>query len=505
MSVSPAARPAHPISTDPPAPLQDHPAAAARLASLRAQIRAEMDMMSFATQPWVIGQQYAGQDIPDVVIIGAGQSGLGLGHMLKRRGITNVLLLDRNPAGYEGVWDTYARNHEIRSPKGITGLEMGLPSLTVHSWFVARYGQPAWDAITRVPRVQWMEYLRWYRAIADLQIRNDVTVTDIAFDADGVSLTTADGGAIRSRYVVLATGMEGGGDWAVPDFIRDALPPTAYSHVCHGFDAAALRGKDVGVLGAGASAFDASVAALDAGARSVQTFMRRPDASLRDLVRAFEYSGFLGHAAQLSHQTKWDLGVFLSGVSQAPAEHHFNRALAFDNFRFWRGAPWTALRYEAGQVVVDTPKGTFRFDHIIAATGLTSDMTLRPELQHIAAAALRWGDVFQPSAGRDSTRLRQPLIDADYRFQPRAPGSAPGLTRVYTFNSLAMASMGGLSAVSISSHRYGLPRLADAMTKALFLDQEHLLIPMLEQIDTPCMTLSPYAREVLGLNDAPDV
>ena len=189
----------------------------------------------------------------DVVIIGAGQSGLVLGHALKRRGVTNILLLDRNPAGYEGVWETYARNYEIRSPKDITGSDLGIPSLSIQSFYEAKHGPDAWAAIKRVPRVDWMDYLRWYKTIADVPIENGVEVTDIDYDKNGVTLTTEDGSSLRARYAVLATGMDGGGAWSVPSFIADNLPRDRYNHSADIFDAEKLRDRRVGVLGAGAA------------------------------------------------------------------------------------------------------------------------------------------------------------------------------------------------------------------------------------------------------------
>ena len=68
--------------------------AAHRIAELTARVRAELDMLSFATKPWVIPKYHAGRKIFDVVIVGAGQSGLVAGHALKRRGVTNLLILE---------------------------------------------------------------------------------------------------------------------------------------------------------------------------------------------------------------------------------------------------------------------------------------------------------------------------------------------------------------------------------------------------------------------------
>lgn len=472
-----------------------------RLADLADRARAELAMLSFATKEWVIPKTRHGETIPDVVIIGAGQSGLVAGHALKRRGVTNILVLDRNREGFEGVWDTYARNYEIRSPKDIMGADLGLPSMTIQSFFVARHGQEAWNAIKRVPRRDWMDYLRWYRAIADLPIENDVRITDIDYDADGVTLTTDTGRSIRTRLVILATGMDGGGSWNTPDSIAHHVPREHYNHSCDIYDAAKLSGLAVGVLGAGAAAFDSAVTALDHGAKAVDLFMRRPDLPMLDLAREMEHGGGLNHGHELSDTTKWALSKFMSGLSQSPAEHHFLKACSFPNFRMHLGSPWTAVSFDGAAVRVSTPRAEFAFDHVFTATGVTVDMARRPELARIAAKAAFWRDRFTPPADDPAPgRLNFPYLNQSYQFTERVAGTAPGIERVFAFNALASLSMGGMSAVSISSHRFGVPRLASGITSYLFREQEAEIIPSLQRYNTPGIDIPAHVWASLGLS-----
>lgn len=474
--------------------------AAQRLADLTARVRSELDMLSFATKPWVLPKYRDGRKMYDVVIIGAGQSGLVVAHALKRRGVTNVLLLDRNPAGFEGVWETYARNYEIRSPKEITGADQGLPSLSIQSFFEAKHGADAWAKIRRVPRADWMDYLRWYRSVTEPEIANDITVTDIDYDAGGVTLTTADGSAIVSRLAVLATGMDGGGAWTVPEIIGKNLPPDRYNSTGDVIPHDTLRGKRIGIMGAGAAAFDMAVTALAGDATTVDLFMRRPTLPMLDLAREMEHGGGLDHAHELSDSTKWALSRFMSGLSQSPAEHHFLKAWSFANFRMHLGAPWDEVTFESGEVRVATPKGNFGFDHVFAGTGVAVDMALRPELSKIAAKAALWRDRFVPPADDPSPRrLNFPYLDRCYRFTEREPGTAPGISRLYAFNALANMSMGGMSAVSISSHRFGAPRLATGITGVLFAEQEDAIIPTLTRYDKPGIVLPPHIRKALGM------
>jgi cation diffusion facilitator CzcD-associated flavoprotein CzcO len=471
-----------------------------RLADLAERARADMAMLSFATKPWVIPRQQGGETVPDVVIIGAGQSGLVVGHALKRRGVTNLLILDRNPEGYEGVWETYARNYEIRSPKEIMGADLGLPSMTIQSFFIAKHGVDAWHQIKRIPRVDWMDYLRWYRRIADLPIENDVRVVDIDYDADGVTLTTDTGRIIRSRLAILATGMDGGGSWNTPDIITHNLPRDRYNHSCEIYDEKKLAGQAVGILGAGAAAFDTAVAALGASARSVDLFMRRAQLPMLDLARELEHGGGLDHGHELADSTKWALSRFMSGLSQSPAEHHFLKACNHPNFRMHLGAPWETVRFDGSQIQVETPKGAFSFDHVFAGTGVAVDMSRRPELSKIAAKAAFWRDRFTPPADDPAPgRLNFPYLNRHYQFTERELGTAPGIDRIFAFNALASLSMGGMSAVSISSHRYGVPRVASAVTGFLFREQEDQIIPTLQAYDTPGIVLTDHIRQMLGI------
>src|SRR5271163_4264479 len=85
-------------------------AAEARLAELAKRIHDEADRLAYPAGAWVEPlTDAAGQPVHDVVIVGGGQSGLAIAQGLIRDGVRNILVLDRNPAGLEGPWLTYAR------------------------------------------------------------------------------------------------------------------------------------------------------------------------------------------------------------------------------------------------------------------------------------------------------------------------------------------------------------------------------------------------------------
>ena len=189
--------------------------------------------------------------------------------------VTNILVVDRSAPGQEGPWLTYARMHTLRSPKDYTGPDLDLPSLGYQAWHEARYGAPAWHALALIARQDWAAYLRWVRDTVGVSAQNDAEVVDIDAAPDGLlAATFADGSTRFARKVVLATGQDGAGLWWMPDFVA-RLPARFGGHAADPIDFAALRGRRVAVLGAGASAFDNAATALEAGANEVVLFCRR--------------------------------------------------------------------------------------------------------------------------------------------------------------------------------------------------------------------------------------
>ncbi len=90
---------------------------------------------------------------------------------------------------------------------------------------------------------------------------------------------------VLARRVVLATGRDGLGGAYVPPMVGH-LPRHLWAHSSDEMDYASLRGKRVGVVGAGASAMDSAATALEAGAASVEMLIRRADIPRATRARA---------------------------------------------------------------------------------------------------------------------------------------------------------------------------------------------------------------------------
>jgi hypothetical protein len=106
------------VSGDAHGALRPLPTAESDTGRLAERARRDLAALAHPAAAWVRPALHAsGQHVFDVVIVGAGRSGLIIGLALKRKGVCNVLLLDRNPTGYEGPWETFARMAVLRSPR----------------------------------------------------------------------------------------------------------------------------------------------------------------------------------------------------------------------------------------------------------------------------------------------------------------------------------------------------------------------------------------------------
>jgi cation diffusion facilitator CzcD-associated flavoprotein CzcO len=445
------------------------------LAALEAELARQLVLIGHGGPDWT--RPHGHGDVIDVVIVGGGQSGLAAAFGLLRERVSNILVVDENPAGFEGPWDTYARMITLRTPKELTPIDFGVPALTYRAWWEAQHGSAGWDAVDKIARGDWMDYLRWYRRVLGLPVRNDCRVALIEPLVNGTHrLHMATGEPLRARKVVLATGIQGGGEWHVPPMIDDALPRSRYAHTSEPIDYAALAGKRIGILGGGASAFDNANAALVAGVAEAHVFIRRKALPRINPIRFMERVGFTGRYPALTDAEKYAVMEAFIGHNQPPTNDTFERAAAWPGFALHLGSPWLGVAERDGVVQVTTPAGTQDFDFVVLSTGLVSDPGLRPEFRFVANRIARWADRFQPpESQRNAVIDAHPYLGAGFELLPREPGDAEALHGLFAFNYSALISL-GLSASALSGLKTALPRLVRGVADQLFLDDREALV-----------------------------
>ncbi|MBM7572958.1 FAD/NAD(P)-binding protein [Aquibacillus albus] len=451
------------------------------LEALQERVKKDLSYLAFGGKDWVRPLKHPEGHVYDAVIIGGGQSGLATAFGLLRERISNILVLDENPEGFEGPWETYARMVTLRTPKHLTSVDLGIPSLTFRSWWEAQHGEEGWEEIEKIPRSDWMNYLRWYRKVLDLPVINRVKLQLIEPIEEGIHRLHIKGpgapsNSVLARKVILATGIQGGGEWHVPPMISESLPSHLYSHTSETIDFKALKGKRVAILGGGASAFDNANFALSEGVGEAHVFVRRKDLPRINPIRQMEVSGMIERFHTLSDADKYAAIAHFFKHNQPPTNDTFNRASSWPGFNLHLGSPWLDVKQTIEGAEVTTPEGTFTFDFLIISTGLRTDPALRPELELVDNHIARWGDRYHAPEELASPILdAHPYLSTGFSFLSRDEQGKRKLHGIFAFNYSALISC-GILASALSGMRFGVPRLVSAVADQLFLDDQDKIL-----------------------------
>lgn len=495
----------------PPVPLQfiASPRDTAALERLAAQARADLERINVPPPAWVLPAESSTAEAPilDVLIAGAGMCGQTAAYALRREGVTRVRVIDRAPRGEEGPWGTYARMLTLRSPKHVGGPELGVPSLSFRAWYEAQHGEggstskegvPGWEALHKIGRVDWRDYLLWVRETVGLAVENGVSLRSVSHTQDGrvleVEVEDAHGRreSVRTRQLVLALGRDGSGAarWpAFPSLQRD--DPFAAGRVFHSADTidfAAFEGQRIGVLGAGASAFDNAACALEAGAAKVTLFARRAQLPQVNKSKAASSHGFLRGFEGLDDARKWRVYTYIFDEQVPPPWETVRRCDAHDAFDLRLGTPWDDVAPDEDGVTVTLPNGGMeRFDAVIFGTGFDVDLLDRPEIAAYTSQIDTWANhVSATEAEHHPEPARFPYLGPGFELRSADPSSpqADALARMRLFNWGATMSHGALAG-DIPGLAIGATRLAQAIARDLFVEDADRHWERLQAHDEP--------------------
>ncbi len=432
------------------------------LVALEDAVRRDLEILDYPSKRWMRPQERPdGAHVHDVIVIGGGHCGLTAAFALMRERIANILVLDENPVGYEGPWQTYARMPDLRTRKAVTGMELGFSNLTFRAYYEAREGLAAYGELKRISCDEWTGYLIWLRRVLSLPVQNESRVEKITPDGNIFRLDVVHGDrrqTLLARRIVLAWGPLAMGGPYVPDIIRNGLPSTAWRHVYDNFESETFKGKRLIVIGAGASAFDNAGTALEIGAAEVNLLVRRPHIPRLSLIRATDTAGFLGTYADLDDQQRIALMSEVQRNPSPPTIRSLNRVEKWPNFHIHFSAPLVSARMEGAEVVVQTQQGEVRGDEVLLATGFAFSLQKCAPIEGFAGQIACWGDRYSAADGVVPERYRNvPYLGRNYQFTEKTPGAAPFLKHIYDFNQSATLSMGPTGRVS--GLKYGVRRL----------------------------------------------
>ncbi|AWM00491.1 NAD(P)-binding domain-containing protein [Bradyrhizobium amphicarpaeae] len=470
------------------------------LTKLEADIRADLAMIAHPHAAWLepkIGPD--GNAALDVLIVGAGQSGIAIGFGLMRSRVSNILLIDKAEEGKEGPWLTYARMPTLRSPKDYTGPDLDIPSLTYQSWHEARFGKENWQTLNLILREHWAEYLLWLRRTIGLPVRNGCELLEIAPASNGLlaaRVKRADAiETLYARKIVLASGQEGMGEWMIPEHLRD-LPAGSVATVADEIDFESLRGKRVAVIGAGASAFDNAATALEAGASEVHLLCRRAQIQVIQPYRWLTFRGFLRHLSDLDDAWRWRFMRTILDMREGFPQPTYDRCARHANFALHEGAPLEAARATGKGIELQTPRGAIAADFVICGTGIDMNFAARDELSGFAGNIATWADRYRPPDNERNERLgRFPYLADDYAFTERVPGKTPWISDIHLF-AIASTMSFGASGSSINAMTTAVPKLVNGLTRGLFRADVERHWASLSAYDVPQAVVARPARKM---------
>lgn len=442
------------------------------LNTLEAAIAHDFATLNHPPQNWVPAR--AGPDgraMLDVLIVGAGMCGLTAALHFKRLGIHNARLIDAAPEGRQGPWRTFARMETLRSPKHLTGPASGMANLTFRAWWEAQHGDAGWEGLGLINREIWADYLDWYGRVTGGVRETGVWLETLTPFEDGLTAALAhDNGrteTIHARHVVLATGREGMAVMRIPPVFAPFHGRLVH-HTGDGPGRELMMGRDVAVIGLGASAFDYAAEALEAGARSVKILGRSDKLSRVNKAKQITYAGFVHGYPLLPDAEKVAIlsHVFAKGI--APPRGTVQRVMQHDNIELVLGAEVTTASERDGRLVLETGKGVFLADLVVLGTGYRIEVGEAAYLAPYLDVLATWRDRFaEPAPGEF---LDFPYIGPRFEFTPK-PGAGDAsrfLSRLTCFNHAAMMSLGNL-ANDIPAVSEGAERLARGIAAALYL------------------------------------
>jgi len=440
----------------------------------------EIELLNYPSKThWIPERKTSlGEHIFDVAIVGAGQTGITLAFSLQREKVNNIIIFDEKEAGMEGPWLTHARMDKLLTPKASLGPDCDIPSLTARAWYQAKYGKEAWELLEFIPRVDWAEYLQWLKKVLHLPIVNETKVGAIRWcEKDNCFILPTHSKGISqnvyARKIILATGIEGSGEWKIPLQVKKNIPKEYYIHTSENINFEKFSGKKIAILGGGPNAFDNALLCSEHNAQEVHMFIRRAKLPNRHVFLWGAFVGFLKHYPDLSDANKWQFMTKLNEIGIAPAKSSVVKARTRKNLQIHFDSPWLDAKMINGKPTVVTPHTTESFDALIIATGWSIDLNLREELKELVDKIALWGDKFTPPQGQQQNNhvlLRAPYLGKGSTFMEKIPGHAPYISYIFNATGGDLLSSGFSAGNGIIGMKYGVKAIIYELTRQLFVE-----------------------------------
>ena len=323
----------------------------------------------------------------DIAIIGAGPYGLSIASHLKARGVDFRIF-----GSPMQTWRTQMPKGMRLKSEGFASTLYDPESAFTLGQYCQQQGIPYADIGLPIPLETFISYGQEFQKRFVPQLE-DKPVVSLDRTSSGFQISLADGEAVAARKVVVAVGISH--FQHVPP-VLSALPGEFVSHTSRHSTFENFQGREVAILGAGASALDVAALLHQAGA-SVQLVARKPVVRFHDppgpiprpLLERIQYpmtglgpgwrSFFCTNAPLVFRQMpEWfRLEVVRKHLGPAAGWYVKDQVVGHVGFNLGLTLRETNLRGSRVQLHVADANGTGRTleaDHVIAGTGYKVDL-----------------------------------------------------------------------------------------------------------------------------------
>ncbi|MDE1462523.1 NAD(P)-binding domain-containing protein [Spartinivicinus poritis] len=455
----------------------------------------------FSKQSWSFPKQYNGQKVYDVIIVGAGHSGLALAHQLRLLGIGRILILDKQSIDKPGPWSSFARMEKLRTSKYSQGPECGNPLLSFKFWINSLKGPNAFEDIDFIKTVDWANYLSWFRDILKIDV---VSETEVLYqhwnsDANSFEITALNGGKDKNYYasfLCFATGMIACGGWEAPSNLVKNIDPNKIGYAWKNIDFSELSGKTLAVIGGGASAFDNALMASKHGATCSDIISRRKIPDGRPLSEKL----WLGRSddqifpdeetypadmtnpiLRFTNTLEKDLyldvieNFFLDGRTTSRPEYQ-RQFQNIEGLNVYDGVGEIAITEsdDKGKYRIKSRLGFDKtYDYLILATGPRYDLALRREYSSISDEILTWGDINDKIKLFDIEAL--PKLTDEYQIQFKTDN--PAATKLYCLTDFVHLTVGIPALANV------VEKISRSIANALYLDNSKKIVAYMAELN----------------------
>lgn len=443
---------------------------------LQDRVEKELNYIKHPNRTW-LEKSYTDTQEPilDVAIIGGGQTGLTMAFSMMLHNIDNIKVYDENKENASGAWINFARMKTLRTPKSTTGPDLGIPVLSVQCWYEANFGVKKWENLKYIPRLVWHDYLNWYRKVLNLPVSFESNVGAIEWDEINhcFKLPILRQGKLVHEYakkIIYATGLQGSGEWMIPDFVRENVKEEYYAQAICNIPKEKLKNKRIAILGAGPNAFDLTLFSAKAGAKSITLFSKREKLVNLHCFKWGEFTGFMKCFTDLTDEEKYRFAARMHEMGQPPVGKCVKEAYELNNFSIEFSSPWENAYQNGDEVIVQTKNGEYSFDYLILATGWVCDLTKRKELKNFVSNIALWADKYTPENNRKYEKLLKfPYLGRGFQFTEKLQGKTPYINSIFNMTGGGLISNGFCAGTGLTGMKYSIDLITHEIVSQFFV------------------------------------